>query len=23
GEAMVGINCDTLPESERYANRGW
>ncbi|NEE58030.1 pyridoxal biosynthesis lyase PdxS, partial [Streptomyces sp. SID8455] len=22
-EAMVGINCDTLPESERYANRGW
>ncbi|NEE18630.1 pyridoxal biosynthesis lyase PdxS, partial [Streptomyces sp. SID7499] len=21
--AMVGINCDTLPESERYANRGW
>jgi pyridoxal 5'-phosphate synthase pdxS subunit len=23
GEAMVGINCDDLPESERYANRGW
>lgn len=23
GEAMVGINCDTLPEGERYANRGW
>ncbi len=23
GEAMVGINCDTLPESERYAGRGW
>jgi pyridoxal 5'-phosphate synthase pdxS subunit len=23
GEAMVGINCDTLPEAERYANRGW
>jgi pyridoxal 5'-phosphate synthase pdxS subunit len=23
GEAMVGINCDTLPENERYANRGW
>ncbi|GAA3307999.1 hypothetical protein GCM10020295_68560 [Streptomyces cinereospinus] len=23
GEAMVGINCDTLPETERYANRGW
>ncbi|MBW8091081.1 MULTISPECIES: pyridoxal 5'-phosphate synthase lyase subunit PdxS [Streptomyces] len=23
GEAMVGINCDTLPESERYASRGW
>lgn len=23
GEAMVGINIDTLPESERYANRGW
>ncbi len=22
GEAMVGIN-DTLPETERYANRGW
>ncbi|NED93554.1 pyridoxal biosynthesis lyase PdxS, partial [Streptomyces sp. SID11233] len=21
--AMVGINCDTLPETERYANRGW
>lgn len=23
GEAMVGINCDTLPESERFASRGW
>jgi pyridoxal 5'-phosphate synthase pdxS subunit len=23
GEAMVGINIDTLPESERYATRGW
>jgi pyridoxal 5'-phosphate synthase pdxS subunit len=23
GEAMVGINLDTLPESERYAGRGW
>jgi pyridoxal 5'-phosphate synthase pdxS subunit len=23
GEAMVGINIDTLPESERYADRGW
>ena len=23
GEAMVGINIDTLPESEKYANRGW
>ncbi|RAY17206.1 pyridoxal 5'-phosphate synthase lyase subunit PdxS [Actinomadura craniellae] len=23
GEAMVGINVDTLPESERYAGRGW
>ena len=23
GEAMVGINCDTLPETERYAQRGW
>jgi pyridoxal 5'-phosphate synthase pdxS subunit len=23
GEAMVGINIDTLPESERYAERGW
>ena len=23
GAAMVGINCDTLPETERYANRGW
>jgi pyridoxal 5'-phosphate synthase pdxS subunit len=22
GEAMVGINLDTLPESERYAGRG-
>lgn len=23
GEAMVGINCDDLPETQRYANRGW
>ena len=23
GEAMVGINIDVLPESERYAGRGW
>jgi pyridoxal 5'-phosphate synthase pdxS subunit len=23
GEAMVGINLDTLSESERYAGRGW
>jgi pyridoxal 5'-phosphate synthase pdxS subunit len=23
GEAMVGINLSTLPESERYADRGW
>jgi len=23
GEAMVGINCDTLPEAERFAGRGW
>jgi len=23
GEPMVGINIDTLPESERYAGRGW
>jgi len=23
GEAMVGINIDTLPPSERYAERGW
>ena len=23
GEAMVGIDVDTLPESERYATRGW
>lgn len=23
GEAMVGINCDTLPEGEKYAGRGW
>jgi pyridoxal 5'-phosphate synthase pdxS subunit len=23
GEAMVGINCDDLPDSQRYANRGW
>jgi pyridoxal 5'-phosphate synthase pdxS subunit len=23
GEPMVGINVATLPESERYATRGW
>ncbi|MCL2585699.1 MAG: pyridoxal 5'-phosphate synthase lyase subunit PdxS [Streptosporangiales bacterium] len=23
GEAMVGINLDTLPEGEHYASRGW
>jgi pyridoxal 5'-phosphate synthase pdxS subunit len=23
GEAMVGLNVSTLPESERYAGRGW
>jgi pyridoxal 5'-phosphate synthase pdxS subunit len=23
GEAMVGLNVSTLPESERYARRGW
>jgi pyridoxal 5'-phosphate synthase pdxS subunit len=23
GEAMVGINIDTLPDSERFAGRGW
>ncbi|ORZ41141.1 SOR/SNZ family-domain-containing protein [Catenaria anguillulae PL171] len=23
GEAMVGINCDTLPEAEQFAKRGW
>ena len=23
GEAMVGINCDTLPESQKFAGRGW
>ena len=23
GEAMVGINISTLPESERYSDRGW
>jgi pyridoxal 5'-phosphate synthase pdxS subunit len=23
GEAMVGINIDTLPDSEKYAKRGW
>ena len=23
GEAMVGINVDTLPDAERYASRGW
>lgn len=23
GEAMVGINCDTLPDQEKFAKRGW
>ena len=23
GEAMVGINIDTLPADQRYASRGW
>ena len=23
GEPMVGINLDTLPDSQRYAGRGW
>ena len=23
GEAMVGINCDTLPAKEKFATRGW
>ncbi|KAJ9063468.1 Pyridoxal 5'-phosphate synthase subunit snz1, variant 2 [Entomophthora muscae] len=23
GEAMVGINCDTLPEGQKYSKRGW
>jgi pyridoxal 5'-phosphate synthase pdxS subunit len=23
GEAMVGINCDDLTDTQRYANRGW
>ncbi|KAJ3269006.1 Pyridoxal 5'-phosphate synthase subunit snz1 [Borealophlyctis nickersoniae] len=23
GEAMVGINCDKLPENEKFAQRGW
>ncbi|KAI9008063.1 SOR/SNZ family-domain-containing protein [Gaertneriomyces semiglobifer] len=23
GEAMVGINCDTLPEEQKFAKRGW
>ena len=23
GEAMVGINIDTLPEDQKYAARGW
>jgi pyridoxal 5'-phosphate synthase pdxS subunit len=23
GEAMVGINIDTLPENEKLAHRGW
>jgi len=23
GEAMVGINCDEIPETQRYENRGW
>ena len=23
GEAMVGINCDTLPVEQKFASRGW
>ena len=23
GEAMVGINLDTLPADQKYADRGW
>lgn len=23
GEPMVGINCDILPESQKFAKRGW
>ncbi len=23
GEAMVGINCDTMPESAKFAKSGW
>ena len=23
GEAMVGINIDTLPDDQRFAGRGW
>lgn len=23
GAPMVGINCDSLPEKERYEKRGW
>ena len=23
GEAMVGINIDTIPDEQRYATRGW
>jgi pyridoxal 5'-phosphate synthase pdxS subunit len=23
GEAMVGINCDKMVESEKFAKRGW
>jgi pyridoxal 5'-phosphate synthase pdxS subunit len=23
GEAMVGINCDTMPEADKLATRGW
>lgn len=23
GEPMVGINCDTLPKDQQFAQRGW
>ena len=23
GEAMVGINCDILPDNQKFAGRGW